>query len=128
MRASFLLSQRQHIFIFIDLVHHPIGKVPCFAVQRLAAVGAQDIGAVRQGEEVPLFAVGKGNILHLLPVEHMLPDELIMRQDAGLGEAQTVQPAGIVRVGGFARFFRCGICPPHSITKPLWGKRVPISS
>lgn len=38
-----LLPQRQHIFIFVDLFHHPIRKVPASAVQRLAAVGAQDI-------------------------------------------------------------------------------------
>ena len=66
-----LLPQWQHIFVFVDLFHHPIRKVPAFAVQRLAAVGAQDIRAVRQSEKMPLFAVGKGNILHLLSVQQM---------------------------------------------------------
>ena len=86
MRASFLLlPQRQHILIFIDLFHHPVRKVPAFAVQCLAAVGAQDIRAIRQSEKRPLFAVGKGDILHLLSVQHMIPDELVVGQDAGLG-------------------------------------------
>ena len=59
LRASFLLlPQWQHIFILVDLFHHPVRKVPASAVQRLAAVGAQDIRAVRQSEKMPLFAVG----------------------------------------------------------------------
>ena len=79
LRASFLLlPQWQHIFILVDLFHHPIRKVPASAVQRLAAVGAQDIRAVRQSEKMPLFAVGKGDDLHLLPVQHMIPDELVV--------------------------------------------------
>ena len=82
------LPQGQHIFIFVDLFHHPVRKVPAFAVQRLAAVGAQDLRAVRQSEKMPLFAVGKGDILHLLSVQHMIPDELVVGQDAGLGQAK----------------------------------------
>ena len=58
---------------------------------------------------MPLFAVGKGDVLHLLPVQHMIPDELVVGQDAGLGQAKAVHPAGVVRVGGFARFLGRGV-------------------
>ncbi len=77
------LSQRQHILIFVDLFHHPVRKVPAFAVQRLAAVGAQDIRAVRQSEKMPLFAVGKGNILTFLAAVYLaLCSELFIFNNA----------------------------------------------
>ena len=52
---------------------------------------------LRQSEKMPLFAVGKGDVLHLLSVQHMIPDELVVGQDAGLGQAKAVHPAGVVR-------------------------------
>ena len=58
---------------------------------------------------MPLFAVGKGDVLHLLSVQNVLPDELVVGQDAGLGQAKAVHPAGVMGVGGFARFLGCGV-------------------
>ena len=39
----------------------------------------------------------------------LVPDELVVGQDAGLGQAKAVHPAGVVRVGGFARFLGRGV-------------------
>ena len=59
---------------------------------------------LRQSEKMPLFAVGKGNVLHPLSVQDVLPDELVVGQDARFGQAEAVQPAAVAGVGGFARF------------------------
>jgi len=61
---------------------------------------------------MPFSAVGQGNVLHLLPVQDVIPDELVVGQDAGLGQAEAVQPAAVAGVGSFARLLRGGIHQP----------------
>ena len=117
MRASFFvcLSQRQNVLVLVDLLQGAVRKVPGFAVQCFVPVGAHQVGAVRQGEEMPFSAVGQGNVLHLLPVQDVIPDELVVGQDAGLGQAKAVQPAAVAGVGGFARLLRGGIHQPGGV-------------
>ena len=116
-RASFFvcLSQRQNVLVLVDLLQGAVRKVPGFAVQRFVPVGAHQVGAVRQGEEMPFSAVGQGNVLHPLSVQDVLPDELVVGQDARFGQAEAVQPAAVAGVGGFARLLRGGIHQPGGV-------------
>ena len=129
MRASFLLlPQWQHILILVDLFHHPIRKVPASAVQRLAAVGAQDIRAVRQSEKMPLFAIGKGDILHLLSVQHLLDEAvhdaqvLLLLDVVFAGQTgSTLEPAA-EDVKGFDEFierFKAGLAVERAAVDSL---------
>ena len=70
---------------------------------------------------MPLFAVGKGDILHLLPVQQMIPDELVVGQDAGLGQAKAVQPAAVAGVGGFARLLAAVYRSVNQTENLPWG-------
>ena len=116
-RASFFvcLSQRQNVLVLVDLLQGAVRKVPGFAVQCFVPVGAHQVGAVRQGEKMPFSAVGQGNVLHPLSVQDVLPDELVVGQDARFGQAEAVQPAAVAGVGGFARLLRGGIHQPGGV-------------
>ena len=52
------LSQRQNVLVLVDLLQGAVRKVLGFAVQCFVPVGAHQVGAVRQGEEMPFSAVG----------------------------------------------------------------------
>ena len=64
---------------------------------------------------MPFSAVGQGNVLHPLSVQDVLPDELVVGQDARFGQAEAVQPAAVAGVGGFARLLRGGIHQPGGV-------------